>query len=118
MSDPIVTGLRSAEFQVPDLETATKFYEHNWGLEVADADADSIYLRGTGRAHHALVLREGGEKKLLAVNLAAADKAAVDGLYQKAKGFAKSTVPHIEEAQVDQERNHHRSHDRVDHQED
>ncbi|MEE2995571.1 MAG: VOC family protein [Pseudomonadota bacterium] len=90
MSDPIVTGLRSAEFQVPDLKTATKFYEHNWGLEVADADADSIYLRGTGRAHHALVLREGGEKKLLAVNLAAADKAAVDGLYEKAKGFGAS----------------------------
>ena len=90
MSNPIVTGLRSAEFQVPDLKTATAFYERNWGLEVAASDANSIYLRGTGKAHHALVLREGGEKKLLAVNLAAADKAAVDGLHEKAKGLGAS----------------------------
>ena len=34
---------------------------------------------GTGTAHHALVLREGGEKKLIAVNLAADNKIAVDG---------------------------------------
>ena len=85
MGDPKVTGLRSAEFQVPDLKLATKFYEENWGLEVAAADRDTVYLRGTGTAHHALMLREGGEKKLLAVNLAADNKIAVDGLYEKAR---------------------------------
>ena len=90
MGDPKVTGLRSAEFQVPDLKLATKFYEENWGLEVAAADRDTVYLRGTGTAHHALMLREGGEKKLLAVNLAADNKTAVDGLYEKARGLGAS----------------------------
>jgi catechol 2,3-dioxygenase len=90
MTDPRVTGLRSAVFRVPDLKAATRFYEENWGLEVAAADGDTVYLRGTGKEHHALALREGGDKKLLAVNLAADDKAAVDGLYQKAKGLGAS----------------------------
>tara|TARA_Y100001970_G_scaffold290215_1_gene423074 strand:+ start:1286 stop:2215 length:930 start_codon:yes stop_codon:yes gene_type:complete len=93
MSDPIVTGLRSAEFQVPDLKMATKFYVDNWGLEVAATDENSIYLRGTGKAHHALVLREGGEKELLTVNLAADEKVSVDGLYEKAKGLGASVEP-------------------------
>ncbi len=90
MADPRVTGLRSAEFQVPDLAEARKFYEDCWGLEVAAEDGDTVYMRGTGSAHHALALREGPEKKLLCVNLAADDKAAVDGLYEKARGLGAS----------------------------
>ena len=85
-----VTGLRSAEFRVPDIKAATRFYEFNWGLEVAAKEGNTVYLRGTGKDHHALALSEGGDKKLLAVNLAADDKAAVDGLYKKAKGFGAS----------------------------
>lgn len=90
MADPRVTGLRSAEFQVPDLAATKKFYEENWGLETAAEDGDTVYLRATGAEHHALALRAGGEKKLLCVNLAADDKAAVDGLYEKAKGLGAS----------------------------
>ena len=90
MADPRVTGLRSAEFQVPDLAEARKFYEDCWGLEVAAEDGDTVYMRGTGSAHHALALREGPEKKLLCVNLAADYKAAVDGLYEKARGLGAS----------------------------
>jgi len=90
MSDPRVTGLRSAEFQVPDLAAAKKFYENFWGLDIAAEEGDTVYLRGTGSEHHALALREGGEKKLLRVNLAAADKQTVDGLYQKASGLGAS----------------------------
>ena len=56
MTDPRVTGLRSAVFRVPDLKAATRFYEENWGLEVAAADGDTVYLRGTGKEHHALAL--------------------------------------------------------------
>jgi catechol 2,3-dioxygenase len=90
MADPKVTGLRSVEFQVPDLAAAKKFYEDCWGLEAADEDSNGVFLRGTGRAHHALALREGQEKKLLCVNLAADDKGSVDGLYEKAKGLGAS----------------------------
>ena len=90
MSDPIVTGLRSVEIAVPDLTTATRFYEECWGLEVAEKHGAAVYLRGTGYEHHALVLHEVGEKKLLAVNLAAQDKSQVDGLYEKAKSLGAS----------------------------
>lgn len=90
MADPQVTGLRSAEFRVPDLASAKKFYEECWGLETAAEEGDTVYLRGTGTEHHCLALRAGGDKKLLRVNLAANDKQAVDGLYEKAKGFGVS----------------------------
>ena len=90
MAEPQVTGLRSAEFRVPDLAAAKKFYEDSWGLETAAKEGNAVYLRGTGSEHHCLVLREGGDKKLLCVNLAAGDQEAVDGLYEKAKGFGAS----------------------------
>ena len=65
MADPKVTGLRSAEFRVPDLAAAKKFYEDCWGLETAAEEGGTVYLRGTGSEHHVLALREGGDKKLL-----------------------------------------------------
>jgi|TARA_A100001037_G_scaffold174911_2_gene156860 catechol-2,3-dioxygenase len=92
MSDPVVTGLRSAEFAVPDVAAAANFYVDCWGLDVAAEDKGSVYLRGTGAEHHSLVLREGAEKKLLAVNLAADDKAAVDGLYDRAKAMGMTVT--------------------------
>ena len=90
MADPIVKGLHSAELAVPELREATKFYVDCWGLTVAAEENGSVYLRGTGAEHHALVLREGREKKLLAVNLLAEDKIAVDGLYERAKNLGAS----------------------------
>ncbi len=87
MNEPRVTGLRSAEFSVPDLAGTKKFYEECWGLEsVADEDG-AVYLRATGSEHHILVLREGVEKRLQRINLAASDKAAVEGLHENAKGL-------------------------------
>lgn len=90
MTEPIVSGLRSVELAVPDLTIAKKFYTSSWGLEVVTEDDRSVYLRGTGSDHHALVLRGGKEKQLLAVNLRAKDKETVDGLYAKAKSFGVS----------------------------
>ncbi len=90
MADPIVKGLHSAELAVTELREATKFYVDCWGLTVAAEENGSVYLRGTGAEHHALVLREGREKKLLAVNLLAEDKIAVDGLYERAKNLGAS----------------------------
>jgi catechol 2,3-dioxygenase len=90
MANPTVTGLRSAEFRVPDLAAAKKFYEECWGLETAAEEGNTVYLRGTGSEHHCLALHEGGDKELLYVNLAADDKQAVDGLYEKAKGLGAS----------------------------
>lgn len=90
MTEPIVTGLRSVEFAVPDVASATAFYENCWGLETVSDTNGTAYLRGTGAEHHALALREGPEKKLLKLNLAADDKAAVDGLCARAEGMGMS----------------------------
>jgi hypothetical protein len=44
-------------------------------------------LRGTGVEHHVLTLREAPQAQLIAVYIAARDRAAVDALAQRAAGF-------------------------------
>lgn len=90
MSEPSVTGLRSAEFAVADLAGSRKFYEDCWGLETVADTGDAVYLRATGSEHHILALREGPEKKLIRVNFAAEDKATVDALHDRAKAMGGS----------------------------
>ncbi len=87
MSEPRVTGLRSAEFAVPDVGAARRFYEECWGLETVAEDGGAAYLRGTGPEHHLLALRPGPERKLLGIHLAAGDRAAVDGLHARAESL-------------------------------
>lgn len=93
MGEPRVTGLRSAEFAVPDVDAARRFYEECWGLETVAEDGGGAWLRGTGGEHHILTLRRGPERRLLRVHLAAADKAAVDGLHGRAVGMGASADP-------------------------
>ena len=76
-----VTGLRSIELRVPDLEAAVAFYEESWGLTAVARTADVCYLRGTGAEHHVVVLRRGAERGLVQINLATDTREAVDGLY-------------------------------------
>lgn len=53
-----ITGLRSVDFSVPDLEAALDFYTRVWGLTLADRTAGSAWLRGTGTDAHLLALHE------------------------------------------------------------
>ena len=99
MGEPRVTGLRSAEFAVPDLAAAQRFYEDCWGLETVADTAGAVFLRGTGAEHHILVLRPGAERRLLRVNLAADDKGAVDALHDRAAGLGASVDPPAEIAE-------------------
>ncbi len=87
MVDPRVIALRSIDIGVSDVEANAKFYTDVWALERVDGDGGSVYLRGTGASHHILALHPRPRAELLSVNLAAADKSAVDGLHAKAKGF-------------------------------
>ncbi len=50
------------------------------------------YMRATGAEHHVITLIERPKAGLIAVNLAAADRAAVDGLHAKVKAMGVEIV--------------------------
>ncbi|TDY15505.1 catechol 2,3-dioxygenase [Paraburkholderia sp. BL6665CI2N2] len=56
MNQCLITGLRGIEIGVPDLNAAERFYIDTWHLAAVARTNDAVYLRGTGAAHHILVL--------------------------------------------------------------
>ena len=78
-----VTGVRSVDLGVSDLTKAAKFYQEIWGLDRVAERGGSLYLRGTGAAHHLVALHSRPRGELLRFDLAAPDKAAVDALHQQ-----------------------------------
>jgi len=87
-----VTGVRSIELGVRDLHQSAEFYTKLWALEEVGADGDAIHFRATGGEHHVLTIRERPKPALLGVHFAAADRAAVDQLCGKAKGYGIKVV--------------------------
>ena len=82
MTSPLVSGLRSVEIGVPDVAAAEKFYTDTWLLTVAARSANTVYLRGTGAAHHLLSLTRTEQPELLAVTLNSPSRKEVDALAQ------------------------------------
>jgi catechol 2,3-dioxygenase-like lactoylglutathione lyase family enzyme len=82
-----VTGVRSIELGVRDLQQSADFYTKAWALEEVGADGDGIHLRATGGEHHVLTVRERAKPSLLGVNFATQDRASVDQLCAKAKSY-------------------------------
>jgi catechol-2,3-dioxygenase len=91
MTEPQVTGLRSIEYNVPDLAKTSRFYELCWGLKKVAEEDGTNYFRATGAEHHIVVLHEGGKASVNRVNFAAADSANVDALHAKLSGLGIST---------------------------
>jgi catechol 2,3-dioxygenase len=87
MTNARIDGLRSVELGVHDLQKSAEFYRKVWALEDVAAEGDTLYLRGTGREHHVVTLRERPRASLLNVHFSAPDQAAVDALYAKAKAM-------------------------------
>lgn len=87
MSDPKISGMRSIELAVHDLKKSAEFYRKVWALEDVAGEGDTLHLRGTGRDHHVLTLRERPRAALLGIHFAAPDRATVDALHAKAKAF-------------------------------
>jgi len=79
----LITGLRGVDLGVPDVAAQARFYTGTWRLALAAERGGSAYLRGTGEYHHILALHPRAEPQLLCVNLAAADRAAVDRLHRR-----------------------------------
>lgn len=80
MSKFPITGIRSVDFDVPDLGAATDFYTRTWGLHVADRTARSIWLRGTGADPHLLALHAGEGAAIRSVTFRAAPDADPEAL--------------------------------------
>ena len=80
---------------VRDVAACARFYTEVWRLAVAAERDGSVYLRGSGSYHHILALHPRAEPALLCINLAAADRAAVDRLHARvsAAGAAQVDAP-------------------------
>jgi catechol 2,3-dioxygenase len=87
-----VTGVRSVELGVRNLHQSAEFYTKLWALEEITSEGDAIMFRGTCGEHHLLTLRERPKPSLLGVHFAAADRATVDQLCGKTRGFGIKIV--------------------------
>src|SRR5512142_186991 len=92
MTNARVTGLRSVELGVPDLDKAAAFYRDVWGLEETVSNGDTIHLRGSGAEHHVLTLRQRPKATFLGVHFAAANHAAVNKLHDQVKAHGATIV--------------------------
>lgn len=99
MSGFPVTGLRSAELAVPDLDAAERFYTATWGLFPAAREAGRLWLRATGGDHHVLRLEQGAPA-IRSVTFRARDAAALGAVLKSAaaEGAAVLAAP----AQLDE----------------
>src|SRR5260370_4304803 len=87
MTNGRVTGVRSIELGVRDLHQSAEFYAKVWALEAVAAEGDCMHFRATGGDHHVLTIRERAKPALLGVQFSATDRAAVDQLHGKSKGY-------------------------------
>ena len=84
MGDARVNGIRGIDLAVRDLAASVEFYVKVWGLEEVSRNAQTVYLRATGREHHVLALHEERKIALLGASFAAPDKSALDALHARA----------------------------------
>ena len=68
---------------MPDVAAGARFYTEVWRLAAVAERGGSVYLRGSGAHHHILALHPRPQPALLRLDLAAADRAAVDALHQR-----------------------------------
>jgi catechol 2,3-dioxygenase len=96
MTEPaaMVTGLRGVDLGVPDVAAHARFYTGVWNLAVAAERGESVYLRGSGAYHHIVALHPRQQPALMRLNLAAADRAAVETLHRRVAGMGvAATAP-------------------------
>ena len=87
-----VTAIRSIDFGVTDLKARQKFYTEIWGLETVAEGKGSIYLRGTGAAHHIVGLHQRAKPEMLRIDLLAADESAVEAIARQVREAGANEV--------------------------
>jgi catechol 2,3-dioxygenase len=89
----MITGLRGVDLGVSDVAAQARFYTDVWRLSVVAEHNGSAYLRGAGAWHHILALHPRDQPQLLSINLAAADRGAVDALHAR---VANAGAPQVD----------------------
>lgn len=82
-----VSALRSVDLGVPDVAANAEFYSRIWALDRIADENGTVYLRGTGPAHHILALHERREPAILMATFQTSDRETVDALHARAKGL-------------------------------
>ena len=75
-----IEGLRSVDFEVPDLGAALDFYTAVWGLAIVEQQNGTAWLRGSGNDPHLLALHAGERAAIRSMTFRAdpgADLAAI-----------------------------------------
>ena len=79
-----VSGVRSVELEICDLQSAAAFFSRVWNLEQSARTDGAIYLRGTGRYHHILALHQShGPATVRRVVFDTADRMSVDAFHSR-----------------------------------
>ena len=92
MKPPLVNGLRRVEIGVSDVALAERFYVDTWQLGVAARIASTVYLRGTGPAHHLLSLTQTERPEVLAVTLNSPSRKEIEALAQSVPAHGGSIL--------------------------
>lgn len=79
-----ISGLRSVELEVPNIDVATSFYTEVWGLSEAGCEGDYLYLRCEGTDPYAVRLSEGEGPGILSYTLRAVDDIDLGALRSRA----------------------------------
>jgi catechol 2,3-dioxygenase len=87
-----ITGLQGVDLGLTDVAAARRFYEDVWRLSPVAERKGSVYLRGSGAYHHILALHPRSRPELLRINLAAADRAAVDAVHAAVQRAGAASV--------------------------
>jgi len=88
----LITGLRGVDLGVPDVAAHARFYAGVWNLSLAAQRGASVYLRGSGAYCHILALHPRDTPQLLCINLAAADRDAVDRLHDRVRAAGAAQI--------------------------
>jgi catechol 2,3-dioxygenase len=87
MTTSLAGSLRSIAIGVSDLASAEAFYVTTWKLSVAARTADTVYLRGTGAAHHILSLHRGAAADVRQVTFDVAGASDLAAIAERAVEF-------------------------------
>jgi catechol 2,3-dioxygenase len=87
-----IAGVRGVDLGVRDVAAQTRFYTDVWRLSLVAERNGSAYLRGSGAYCHILALHPRDKPELLCINLAAADRNAVDRLHARVKAAGAPQV--------------------------
>jgi catechol 2,3-dioxygenase-like lactoylglutathione lyase family enzyme len=87
------TGLAYVVFERPDLDKAERFLV-DFGLEVAQRDAEVLYLRGTAPAPYCYRVHRGKKARFVGVGLTVASRADLELLATMPGASAVEAAPH------------------------